>query len=482
MKVMRSVCQMCGTGYAGCGIDVHVKENHITKIEGTKGHQVNDGRLCAKGLAALQWQYDSNRLRYPMKRIGERGDGIWERISWDEALDTITKNLKQIIGTDGPQAIAWLKGQGGGWEDNFEWCQRFMNVIGSPNIGSTGHNCHIPRRIGHVFTYGAELEPDYENTKCMILWGYNPVSTSMSHVASRILRAKKRGAKIIVIDPAFSKTAAKADFYVRIRPCTDGALALAMLNVIIEENLYDKGFVDKWTYGFPELSKWIKKYSPEWAEGITWAPSEMIRFVARTYANLKPALLHEGNGIDQQPNAVQTSRALAILRTITGNLDVQGGDLISPEAPPFKKTRDITLRKRTEEDLQRAYLESVSKHPLFFRLFYCTLIEDVNTIITEKPYPIKATIIQGMNPVITGPNQSKIKEALGKLGFLVVFDVFMTATAELADIVLPAATFLERTILLEARQKPTVDAIYYQVAPKVVEPLGECKADYDFIA
>ena len=481
VRIVRTVCQMCGTTYGGCGIDVHVKNGRIEKIEGTKGHPVNDGRLCAKGLAAMQLQYAPNRLRYPMKKVRGKTNGQWERISWDEAYDIIISNLQEIIKKDGARGISWLKGQAPGWESNWNWCQRFMNAIGSPNIATPGHNCHVARMIAHTHTYGWEPDPDYENTRCMLLWGYNPFNTSMSHVGSRIMRAKQKGAMLIVVDPRFSRTAAKADIYVQLRPGTDGALALAMLNVIIEEGLYDKGFVDKWTYGFDQLHRWLKQYTPEWAEKITWVPTGTIRKIARTYATNKPATLCEGNGLDQQPNVVQAVRALSILVTITGNLDIPGGNVINPQAPPFSKTAPMSLRNMSDEAITKAYRNSVSKHILKFRLEYCTLPELVDAILTDRPYAIRAMIVQGMNPAIIGSNTKRIRNALNKVPFLVVFDPFMSTTADLADIVLPAATFFERTLLV-ARQKPRVEAQYYQLARKVVEPLGECKSDYDFIS
>jgi len=483
-RIVRTVCQMCGTTYGGCGIDVRAKNGKIVKIEGTKGHLANDGRLCAKGLAAIQLEYAPNRLQYPMKRIGERGEGKWQRISWDEAMDTIATKLKDIIRTNDPQAIGWIKGQGPGWESNWDYCQRFMNAIGSPNLVTHGHNCFVARLIGHVFTYGSLPDCDYENTKCMLLWGYNPFNASMANIAVQIMKAKKRGVKLIVIDPRLSKTAAKADIYLRPRPGTDGALALGMLNVIIEEDLYDKDFVTKWTYGFDKLAELVKEYPLEKVEEITWVPTDAIREVARVYATIKPAVIHEANGIDQQSNVTQTARAIAILRTITGNLDIPGGNVLNPGAPPFsERTVDMTLRKQSPEDLEKAFHQSVSDTVLKFRLEYCNLPQIIDAILAEKPYPIKAVIVHGMNPAIVSSNTKRIREALKKVDLLVVFDIFLNATAELADIVLPAATFLERTLLIKyVATRPNLDTIWYQLAPRVVEPLGECKSDYDFIS
>jgi len=485
-RIVKSVCQMCGITYGACGIDVHVRDGKIVRIEGTKGHPVNNGRLCAKGLAAIQMEYDPNRLLYPMKRVGERGEGKWQRISWDEAMDTIVTRLKGIIETDGARAIGWLKGQGPGWEGNLDYCRRFVNAIGTPNLFATGNICETPRILGDIYTYGTKTSPDYENTRCMVLWGYNPINASLPNIAVRVMKAKQRGAKLVVIDPRFSRTAAKADIFIRPRPGTDGALALAMLNVIIEENLYDKEFVDKWTDGFDKLSELAKQYPPQKVAEITWVPADTIREVARIYATTKPAIIHEQNGLDQQPNVVQTCRALSILRTITGNLDMPGGEVWNPEAPPFFSRMAPIAMRGTEETVRKAFEESVSKHPLFYQSFaYISPKALLDAIITGEPYPIRAIIAQGMNPVITTPNTTRVRQALKKVDFLVVFNTVMNATTELADIALPAATFLERTLLhrlFKGAAKPRVDMAYYQLSLQAVKPSGEAKSDYDFIS
>ncbi|MFC2003174.1 molybdopterin-dependent oxidoreductase [Chloroflexota bacterium] len=469
--VIKSVCQMCGTNYAACGIDVHVEDGKVLKTEGTKGHPVNDGRLCPKGLAITQMLYKRNRLLYPIKRTGDRGEGKWQRISWDEAMDTIVAKLKEIVATDGPRAIAWLKGQGSGWQGALEYSIRFMRLIHSPNWIQPGHNCESARGVGHVFTYGMRPNPDYENTNLIILWGYNPVNTSMPN-AVRIMKAKQRGVKLMVIDPRFTKTAAKADIFVQVRPGSDGALALGMLNVIIGEDLYDKEFVEKWVYGFDELAELVAKYPPEKVEEITWVPAETTRQVARIYARTKPACLYEANGIEQLPNAAQTSRALSILQAITGNLDVPGGNVQDPESV-------ISFLK------SGAGASSVSSHPLFFQLgYFCSVPELRDAILTDKPYPIKAVIVDGMNLAVGSSDTTKVRQALTKVPFLVVFDHTVTPTAELADLVLPACTFLERdeVIRYRAGSTPRVDGVYYQLQRKAVEPLGESKSNYDFVS
>ncbi len=484
-QIIRTTCEMCGVVNNNCGIDVHVKDGKIVKVEGTKGHPINDGSLCPKGLAAIQSQYDPNRLKYPMRRVGKRGEGKWERISWDTALDTIAQKFKEIIDTDGAQAISWLKGAGPSWEEHWEFAQRFMHFLGSPNMVAHGYLCHLARMIGHMATYGSLPAADYDNTSCMLLWGYNPANTQTSNHMRRIMAAKQRGAKLIVVDPRFSKTAAKADIWVQPRPGSDGALAPGMLNVIITEELYDKAFVDKWTYGFDKLAEMVKDYPPEKVESITWVPADVIREVARVYATTKPAVLYEQNGVDMQPNVAQTARAISCLRAITGNLDIPGGNIFFPGlSPAFKKTADIGMSRKPAKEMQQAFKKSVGKHPLYYAMHYLTVPEIVDAILTDKPYPIKAAIIYGMNPAVVIEDTDKVVRALKKVPFLVVFDRVKTATAEFADILLPAANFFEKTMTNTYLWgcRPGVDSEYFSMRRKVLEPMGESKSDFDFIS
>jgi len=304
----------------------------------------------------------------------------------------------------------------------------------------------------------------------MILWGYNPSGTTESGLMIRqIFDAKEKGAKLIVIDPLLTPLAAKADIWGQIRPGTDCALALAMLNVIVNEELYDRDFVNKWTYGFEKLEEHIQEFPPEKMEKITWIKAEVIREIARTYATYKPACIYDGNGLDQYPNCVQTARAICILRAITGNLDVPGGDLIPDTIP----TVDITLKGMLPKGVK-----PVDDFPLFREFTGQVPAPSViDAILTGKPYPIKAMIVQGGNPALTLANSTKVREALRKLEFLVVMDLFFTRTAELADIILPAATSFEKTGLTAY---PSLRTNFIMLQQKVIEPLGESWPDWKF--
>jgi anaerobic selenocysteine-containing dehydrogenase len=471
MKIINTICQMC-RHY--CGMHVFVHDGKIVKIEGIKEHPVNKGSLCAKGLAAIQLEYDPKRLKYPMKRVGGRGEGKWERISWDEALDTIASKLKEIKEKYGAHAVAYYRGQAPRWGTNWFHVQRFMNVFGSPNICTHSHLCHVPRQVAHVHTYGGMPIPDFENTKCIVLWGYNPTRSSTCIHARRILDSKEKGAKLIVIDPRFTEIASKADIHVQLRPGTDGALALGMMNVIINEGLYDREFVEKWTIGFDKLKELVKDYDPKKVEEITWVSANEICNVAKVYATNKPAVIEDGNGLDQHTNVVQTTRAIAILRAITGNLDIPGGNVL----PVPLRPADITLKEKLPKDVK-----SISAHPLFYNQWFTTTPELLDAVEMGKPYPIRAVIVQGGDPIMSSSNSKKVANILQKLDFLVVHDLFMTATAELADIVLPAATFLESTLVsfYPFAYTPSVDIQIIGLVNKVIDPLGDSWPDTKFI-
>jgi anaerobic selenocysteine-containing dehydrogenase len=483
-KVVKTICQMCGDAYATCGLDVHVENGKVVKVKGNKNNPTNRGTLCPKGVASIQLQYDPRRLRHPLKRIGERGEGRWERISWEEALDTIAGKLNEFKQKYGPESLYFHRGQGSGWESPKEFVHRFMLAFGSPNYGSHSFLCDAPRAIGHVFTYGANKPlPDWNNTKCMLLWGYNPMETSLPNHGARIIWAKERGAKLIVIDPRFTRTVAKADIWVQPRPGTDCALALAMANVIINEGLQDTKFIERWTTGYDKFTEHVKQYSPEKAAEITWVPADTIREVARTYATVKPATLWECNGLDQHTNVVQTSRALAILRVITGNLDVKGGNVWDPEGFGLRKTRDMSSRPEDWKSIEDLFSRSVAKYIFQFKIHGCRTVDAIRSLETGEPYRIKAMIVEGGDPLISLPNYKRLREALMKLELLVVHDIFMTNSAEIADIVLPAATFFERTNLVKYmfEGKPRVDTNFLALMDKAVEPLDECKSDVDLL-
>ncbi|MFC2019522.1 molybdopterin-dependent oxidoreductase, partial [Chloroflexota bacterium] len=341
----------------------------------------------------------------------------------------------------GAESLAVVMGSSKGYQDGL--LKRFANAFGTPNFASSAQVCSLPRMLGSQVTCGFMPVADYEYPPaCLILWAFNPAETNAVHYR-RLTRALDRGTRLIVIDPAKTKLASRADWWLRVRPGSDLALALAMINVIVNDGLYDRAFVDKWTVGFNELKAHVQDYSPERVSEITWVAADTIREIALFYATHRPACIELGNASEQNVNSFQTSRAVAILRAITGNLGVPGGE--SQNSPPPTVSRlspgMVLEEKMPAEKWQKRVDADLALLPASLR--YVLPQSVVRAILEEEPYPIRAAYIGGSNPLATWSNARRAYEALQKLDFLTVAEMFMTPTAELADIVLPAASYLE---------------------------------------
>jgi anaerobic selenocysteine-containing dehydrogenase len=451
-EVVRSCCNMC---YRLCGVLVHLRDGKVTNVEGDPDCPVNRGNLCIKGPAAVERLYHAARLKYPMKRTGSKGEGKWQRISWDEALDTIAGAMNRAKERYGAESIVFSNGDPKGYE---AYMVRLCNVFGTPNLCGPGHVCSLPRRMGSNITSGLNVEtgtdytPDLDQPPaCVLMWGANIAVTHNPNYV-RLERALDQGTKLIVIDPRKTKLASRADLWVRPRPKTDLALALGMINVVVNEELYNKDFVSNWTVGFDRLEEHVQSYTPQKVSEITWVPAEQIVESARMYAKTKPACIQDGNAIDDDINSVQTERAISILRAITGYLNIPGGEVdyapltlgIKQYFTPGKKgTTSFMLNEKLGEEQQKKRLGAdLGLLPLPMAQFVQPQIL-VKAILTEKPYPVKMLCVHANNPLITWSNAKEVYQALMKLDFLYVAEQFMTPTAELADIVLPATTYLE---------------------------------------
>jgi len=465
-KLIKTDCILC---VWGCGINAYVEEGRLVKVEGMTEHPLNQGILCPRGQQLVDYVYSPDRLKYPMKRV----NGGWERISWQEALDTIAGKLQQIKDKYGAHALAIFCGSIG--VENNElgaFARRFRGAYGTPNFLSVESNCFRSRILAHQLTFGTFLLEEPEKAKCIILWGHDPDNSKLP-LARKIYNALDNGLRLIVINPKRTPLA-KRGIHIPIRPGTDCALALGMLNVIISEDLYDKEFIEKYTVGFDKLAEHVKQYPPEKVEEITWVPAADIRMIARIFAGAESASIVPGIcSMDQHRNGLQNSRVFSILQTVTGNIDVPGGWVVVP----FPRLGSLHI-KVEEEPIGAA------EHPLFYRLWgrtspYGQTMYLADTVLTEKPYPIKALIVTGGNPALTLPDSNKIKQALEKLDFLVVIDLFMTETAEMADIVLPTCSFMERSGVGYI-YGVTSGMPYILLRKKVIEPLWECWSDWKF--
>jgi anaerobic selenocysteine-containing dehydrogenase len=451
---------------------------------------MNKGFICVKGLVYGEYVHHPERLKRPIKRIGERGGGKWQEISWDQALTEIAEKLTEIKERYGPEAIAAIHGTGP--RPTHISTHLLVYALGSPNISSTDwHICAAPSGLASICTIGRgsimmEVGPDYENANCIMVWGANPIA-SHPPKGKEILEAKrKRNAKLIVIDPRRTALASEADLWLQIRPGTDCALALGMINTIIEEELYDKEFVEKWCYGFDKLREHVKLFPPEKVADITWVPSNKIREAARIYATTKPAALHHRVSMEQNVNSVQTCRALIIMIALTGNIDVKGGNLLPESFKGYISTNALVGRGkegktwRPSPDIEKkrigSYIYPLVSGPEALHTTFVPAPLLIDAILTGKPYPVKALFCAGGNPILSIQNSKKVWKALMNLELLVVADFFMTPTAELADYVLPTTMWPERDECCDMMYTN-----YIAARQKAIDPPPECWDDIKIV-
>lgn len=465
--IVKTYCARMDHG--GCGILAHVENGRITKIEGNPDSPLNRGTICAKGLAQIEKLNHPDRLKYPMKREGERGKGKWERISWDEALETIAEKISEIIKEDGPRAISFAQGTPKGLE--LFLLIRLANLLNIPNISTPGNVCHMPRETASTLTCGFFPIPDYDHPPaCVVVWGSNLFQTNEEGIlGSQLKRALDHGAKLIVIDPRKTAVASRADLWLQPRPGTDLALALGILRAIVDKDLYERAFVEGWTKGFPELKEHLQQYPLEKVSDITWISKEKIIEMAHLFSQTKPASIQWGNALEHNPSSFQCARALLILMAITGNLDTPGGNVNRP-GPPIMRPGELVQIKKFP-DKKEKILSPEFRLSTMMGFVPSQLI--VKAILTEKPYSIRMMYIQGGNPLLSYANSMETFEAMKKLHFLAVSEIFLTPTAQLADIVLPAATNFE----FDDIGHFGLPHGFILARPKIVEPMGESWPD-----
>ncbi len=467
---IRWVKTHCGRmDHGGCALVVGVKNNQIVKVKGDPEGFLNKGYVCAKGTLSHDRLRHSDRLQYPLKRIGDRGEGKWQRISWTEAIRDICENLNKIKDTSGAKGVAFCQGMPKGLE--LFVLNRLANTFGSPNVVGVQDVCHAPREITATHTCGFYPVADFHHpSKAVMLWGSNITSTNEEGmICSLLLKQLKNGTELIVIDPRKTELAQKAKYWLQIRPGADNALALAFLHVIINEKFYDEDFVQNWTSAFDDLVKHIQDYTPEKMSEVTWVSPDLIRKAARFYAHSRPAAIQWGNPIEQTIHNFNTARALVCLMAISGNLDIPGGN-IKPDEPktaPFGKFVRADLIPSKRKEMIHAYHETIpgmmTVPPGLFR----------KAVLEGFPYPVKAAYMQGTNPLVTYADSQRTYETLLKLDFIAVADIFMTPTASMADIVLPAATHFEFNDIGHYG----LGHGYILARPKVVDPPQECWPD-----
>jgi anaerobic selenocysteine-containing dehydrogenase len=470
-EVFKTHCSRMDHG--GCGLKVYVQEERVTRIEGDPDSPISHGYICPKGLATKERLNHPDRLVQPLVREGNRGEDKWQPVDWAKAMDILTQKLLEVKDRWGSQSVLFGQGAPKGLE--FFLLLRLANAFGSPNVAGPQHVCHMPREVASSLTCGFWPDVDYDHPPaCLILWGSNLEQTNEEGmIRTRMRKALDAGAKLIVVDPRKTRTAEKADIWLRIRPGSDTALALGMLKVIIEEGLEDKDFVQTWTHGFDELRARLDDYPLSRVEEATWIPEPQIREAARLYAQTKPAAIQWGNALEHNINSHQNCRAVLCLMAMTGNLEAPGGNYHAGY-PPTMSLRDFVLPGKIPDRAKKMLSASWHLSPM---LATVPTQLATKTILEDDPYPVKAMILHGSNPLVSYPDSKAVREALERVDFLAVTDIFLTPTAALADLVLPAATHFE----FDDMGFYGMAHGFIQARPRIVPPPGEAWSDLRII-
>jgi anaerobic selenocysteine-containing dehydrogenase len=536
-----------------CGVVATVEDGRLTKVNADPAHP--NGCICVKGTAAPEIVYSPDRLRTPLKRTRPKGDPDpgWIPISWDEAMTLTASRLLDIKAKHGPEAVVFGFGTGSGsaTSDFSRWLERLANGFGTPNLMAAIHICNWNREWGAAYTYGtATPPPDYDNTRTILLWGFNP-HASWPAAAVKISRAKARGTKLIVIDPRKSGVAEKADIWLQVRPGGDGALALSMIHVLLEEKLYDENFARAWTNGpflaradnqqllterdlsavgdaetflvwdersqglvsyrsdqgyarenispvltgiheitladgktvecrpaFQLLTEIAAHYAPERSEAETWVRAPDVRRAVRLFAAERPSCYYSWSGIEQQSDATQTNRAISIFYALTGQFDQRGGNLLCANTP----TDPITGHELLSPE-QRSRRLGANDRPLGPPGIAARVqaYDVYRAILTGDPYPVKALVTFGSDPLVGNGDTLGGKRALEALDFFAHVDVFPNASAAFADLLLPAATCWEREGLMPSFPGGEGNATWAQLRPAVVKPVHESRPDLEIV-
>lgn len=499
MEIKKVVCIQC---HNACRLAVGVDADRLVSVEpdkefpGTRSsYSITKG--CPRRRNVIEYFYHPARLNYPLKRSGARGENKWQKITWEQAFEEIASRMKEIIAKHGPEAIATTSGTG---RTHDEIRQRFFNLLGSPNHVGAGAICYGPMCAVSHMLFGWRVFPVVKaNTRCILLWGGGgPRYWDVFWQAARKAR-RENGAKIIVVDPRKTDAVRHADLWLQIRPGTDCALALAMINHIIQKGLYDKSFVEKWCHGFDQLKERAAEYPIEKAAKITWLRKEDIVQAAEWYATLKPGATNHGMGIEHQPGSIETLHAHYILSALSGNIEEKGGDIFPTPYPGIIHEQEIAAHDRLSEEQVNKTL-GIERFRLLSRKGFDLIQANVARLwgkeannrtsyecfahapsvyraaLTGKPYPVRGIITLSSNPMVTQPNTKLVYEALKSLDLYVVVDFFMTPSAQLADYVLPATTYLERPWLW------TYSGVVgsERAMPKTVPGEYDRRDDYDF--
>ena len=474
ITVRHTLCDIC-TPDNHCGVDAYVLDGRVIKVEGTKEHPHNHGLLCTKGAANREYIYREDRLRTPMRRVGRRGEGKFVPITWDEAYDEIVRRLDAVRREDGADAVAFFSGY-------TKWyrtlLKRFAYSFGSVNYGTESSVCFDATFMAWAATTGSFAVPDLDRAATYIGWGYGPHYSG--HLSVGGMQAfKERGGRLLIVDPKITPAVKMADLHLQLKPGTDGALALGIAKVILDNGWADMDYVEKHTAGFEEYRAEVQKFDLKTVEEITGVAPKLVAAAAELIATGGPACMHQSaSPITQHRNGFQNYRAILALLALTGNYDCPGGNIpiqftYNYQAAGFAtREREYTTATRPAGDRTRIGADRFPVWNLFQDEFQAMDLS--RQILEGTPYPVKALFACGMN-LLMFPDTDQLCRALEKLDFFVDIDLFETPCTKYADIVLPACTSFERG---EYRVYPSGHSFYTK---PVIDPLYESRSDADII-
>jgi len=434
---IHTLCRQCAHH---CGIFLHVQDGRIARVSGNKSHHENLGMVCPKGREAPDWVYNCERLSGCLKRTAKGG---FAPISYDDALDEIAHRILDIKTRFGARAMSAWTGEAIGFLQQEAYAQRFIHAFGSPNFFTADSVCFALRLMAYQTCQGYwSYPPDFEKADMAVLWGSNP-AYSHPPFMQRINRSRRRGGKLVVVDPRRSVAAKKADLFLQVRPGTDAALALGLIRCLVHERAFDQEFVASYSLGFEELASYAEKFTSTYVAQQTGVSEEVIKQLQdMLLQNLPKCVSFAGISIEHQTNGFNTIRAIASLSALCGAIDIQGGELWNKD---IQVNRLNPLNKGQFKEMDPA---GYAQYPLFYDVMgKCHSLPGIDYMLGNGTYPIKGLIFSGTNPVLTNPNANKVAKAFANLDLLVARDLFLTESAKLAHYIIPAASFLERSEL-----------------------------------
>lgn len=467
-KIIPSTCSECSTR---CGSLIHVEDDKVVKITGNPAHPGSQGAFCIKGMNAPVADRDHpDRITYPMRRVGRRGEGKWERISWDQGLDQIAERLGEIKHTYSALSIAGSAPTH--THSRAAAVRLLLRSLGSPNFMINQDLCHGCRYTATMLTgFGGQPGSELKKARVILVVGESPSESDVVEWM-HIKAAKAKGAKLIVVDPRRSQSARLADNWLVVKPGTDAALALSMIHTIFSEGLFDREFVEQWCTGTDGLRERAAKYPPDTAARLTGIPAESIIETARLFATVKPGCMLLGHGVDAQANGVGTIIAFQALLALTGNVDREGTNRLPKKIPGWRGDFNDNPRFRMPREIEEKIIGG-GMYPLWSgpdsSLKSCHNPAVLRAVHTSDPYPVRAMYVAN-NIVCTYPDLQNTVATLNKLDLLVVVSDQLTPTAELADFFLPRTTLLEEEDLSIDQGGPCLS-----LTQRIFTPRGEAR-------